>query len=131
MTSTEVALLCRLVRAAAPGQPWDEHTAEAWELIVPPDYSLDECRAAVITIVRRGERFIDPGAVIAEVKRVRADAAERERIHVLLDPARYRAQVEAADAECVAKIAERTGGARLRAIPPPDYGGQADAEEGP
>jgi hypothetical protein len=125
MTSTEVALLCRFIRAACPSQAWDEHTAEAWELILPPDYSLDECRAAVITVVRRGSAFIDPAAVIAEVKRVHADDAERERTAMLLDPGRYRADVAAADAAFARKLAGRTGGASLKAIPPPDYDGRA------
>jgi len=122
VTSTEVALLCRFVRAACPGQQWDEYTAEAWELILPPDYSLDECRAAIVAIVCQGARFIDLGAVVAEVRRTRAEAAERKRIRVLLDPGAYRAEVEAADAAFLRKLAARTGSAALKAVPPPDYG---------
>ena len=40
----------------------------------------------------------------------------------LLDPDAYRADLEARDAAFLRKLAERTGGARLRALPPPDYG---------
>lgn len=131
MTREEAVELCAYVEAACPSQQMTDFTPDVWHEIVPASFTVAECRAAVGVIIRRGERWVDIGAIVAEVRRVRADAAERERIHVLLDPARYRAEVEAADAACVAKIAERTGGARLRAIPPPDYGGQAAAEEGP
>jgi hypothetical protein len=137
VTAAEVALLCRFVRAACPSQPWDEYTAEAWEIILPPGYTLDECRDAVVTIVRRGARFIDPGAVITEVRRLRDDAAERGKIAILRDPAAYRAAIEAADAQrrsveaVVREIAIRAGRpAGLRAVPPPDYDGPAAIEAG-
>lgn len=113
MVSTEIATLCRFVRAVCPGQPWDEFTTEAWELILPRDYAYEECRQAVIEIKRRRARnadprqrvpFIDPEDVMAEVRRARADQADRERIRVLRDPARYRAEVDAADATLAARI---------------------------
>ncbi len=124
MNAVEITALCRFVRAACPSQPWDEHTAEAWEIIIPPDYALEECQAAVVTIVRRGERFIDPGIIIAEVRRVRADAADREHTRIVLDPDAYRAEVEAADAAFLAKLAARAGRAPLaliKPVPPADY----------
>ena len=122
MTAAEVVLLCRFVRAACPGQPWDEYTAEAWEILLPRDFTLEECRAAVVAIVRRGDRWVDPGVVIAEVRRVRADAAERERTRIALDADAYRADIAARDAAFMRKLAARTGRAQPKAIPPPDYG---------
>jgi hypothetical protein len=122
MTREEAAALCALIQEACPSQQMGEFTPDTWREFIPEGYTLAECRAAAVAIVRRGERYVDVGQVIAEVRRVRADAAERERAAVILDPARYRTEyVEAADRAFLAKLAARTGGAALKAIPPPDY----------
>ena len=99
-----------------------EHTPDVWCDILPAGFTLAECRAAVGIIIRRGERSVDLGGIIAEVRRVRADAAERERTRVLLDPDACRAKVEADDAAFMRKLAAHTG-AQLKAIPPADHEG--------
>lgn len=121
MTREDAAQLCAFVQEACPSQQMGEFAPDVWAEVMPVGYTLGECRAAVGVIIRRGERWADPGAIVAEVRRARADAAERERIHVLLDPAAYRAQVAATDAAFLAKLAARTGGRQLRALPAPDY----------
>jgi hypothetical protein len=117
----EATLLAAYVEAACPSQQIGEFTPEAWADILPADYSLGECRDAVRAIVRRGSRFVDLGEIIAEVRRARADAAERERTRILLDPYAYRDMIAADNAAFLRKLAARTGGAQLKAIPPPDY----------
>jgi hypothetical protein len=125
VTREEAVELCAYVEAACPSQQMTDFTPDVWHEIVPASFTVAECRAAVGVIIRRGERWVDIGAIVAEVRRVRADGAERERTQMLLDPRRYRAEVAEADAAFARKLAERTGGASLKAIPAPDYGGQA------
>ena len=125
MTREDVVKLCAYVEAACPSQQMADFTPDVWHEILPASFTLDECRAAVVAVVRRGERWVDLGTILAEVRRVRADAAERERTRVLLDPDAYRADLEAKDTAFLRKLAARTGGAQLKAIPPPDYGGGA------
>jgi hypothetical protein len=125
VTRDDVVKLCAYVEAACPSQQMADFTPDVWHEILPASFTLDECRAAVVAVVRRGERWVDLGTILAEVRRVRADAAERERTRVLLDPDAYRADLEAKDAAFLHKLAARTGGSQLKAIPPPDYGGGA------
>jgi hypothetical protein len=125
MTREEAVQLCALIQEACPSQQMGEFTPDLWREFIPESYTLAECRAAAVAIVRRGERYVDIGQVIAEVRRVRGDAAERERTAILLDAERYRTEyVEAADAAFLAKLAARTGGAAPKAVPPPDYEGE-------
>ena len=125
MNREDAVKLCAYVEAACPSQQMGEFTPDVWCEILPAGYTLSECRAAVVVIIRRGERWVDAGAIVAEVRRARADAAERDRIRVLLDPAAYRAEVDAADEAFMRKLDARAGGRRLRALPPPDYGDEA------
>jgi hypothetical protein len=118
----DVVKLCAYVEAACPSQQMADFTPDVWHEILPASFTLDECRAAVVAIVRRGERWLDLGTIVAEVRRVRADAAEREHARIVLDPDALRADIDAKDAAFMRKLAERTGGAQLKAIPPPDYG---------
>jgi hypothetical protein len=121
VTREDAVKLCAYVEAACPSQQMTDFTPDVWHDILPADYTLAECRAAVGAVIRRGERWADLGQIIAEVRRARAAEAEREHLRVLLDPYAYRAEIEAADAAFMRKLAARTGGARLKAIPPADY----------
>jgi hypothetical protein len=126
-------------RRSHPAQQWDEFTADVWTEIIPADFTLDECRAAVV-IIKRRQQWVDPSAIVAEVRLARRHAAEAEHLHVLLDPFAYRTEIvkaadaaleakraafAAEDAAIVAKIAARADRPerRLRAISPPDYDG--------
>ena len=103
MTPVEITKLCRYIRAACPSQAFDEFTADVWAEILPAHYTLPECRAAVVAIKQR-QPYVDVSDIIAEVKRARYAAEDRQSIRKLLDPAAYRAQVEAADARTLALI---------------------------
>jgi hypothetical protein len=123
----EVTALCRYIAAVSPAQQWDEFTADAWAEVIPADFTLDECRAAVIAIKQR-QQWVDPNDIIDEVRRARRHADEQHQLHVLKDPAAYAAWVEGQDEAFLAKLDARRGSTgRLRAVPPPDYD---DEDEG-
>jgi hypothetical protein len=107
VTGEEITKLCRYIKAACPAQAMDEFTADVWAEILPGHYTLPECRAAVIAIKQR-QPYVDVSDIIAEVKRTRHAAEDRQSIRKLLDPAAYRAQVEAADARTLALIEAET-----------------------
>ena len=88
MIREDVVKLCAYVEAACPSQQMADFTPDVWHEILPASFTLDECRAAVVAIVRRGERWVDLGRIVAEVGRVRADAAEREHARVATRPGR-------------------------------------------
>lgn len=71
MKPTEVVMLTGYLRAHFPSQPVDEFTAEALEELLAP-YPATDCRAAVLAIAERGEKWCAPTDVKAEVKRIRA-----------------------------------------------------------
>ena len=121
MIREDAVKLCAYVEAACPSQQMAELTPDVWRDILPASFTLDECRAAVGVIIRRGERWVDIGGIIAEVRRIRADEAERDHARIVLDPEAYRADIEAKDAAFLRKLAARAGHAQLKAIPPPDY----------
>jgi hypothetical protein len=127
----DAVILCRFVAACTPAQQWDEYTADMWAEIIPDDFTLEECRAALVAIKRRTQ-WVDPHDICDEVRRTRRDAAEREESYLLTnDPPAYRARKEAELAEQAARFMQnldaRTGARRLRAVPPPDYNDQSPA----
>ena len=130
MNDTDLTKLCRYIAALSPAQQWDEFTADVWADVLPRDFTLEECQAAVIEVKRR-QPWVDPSDIIAAVRRARRPAEEAAHLATVLHPGAYRAQVEAADADTEAildRIAARAGlpprKARLRAVPPPaDEGG--------
>ena len=126
MNDTDLTILWRFVAALSPAQQWDEFTVDAWSGVLPRDFTLEECRAAVLVIKRR-QTWLDPHDIYAEVRRARGPAEEAERLRILTsDPAALNARNEAADAAALARIEARLGRrARLKAVPPPGYGGQA------
>ena len=123
MNDTEITRLCRLVAALSPAQAWDEYTADAWAEVLPRDFTLEECQAALVAVKRR-QPWVDPSDLIAEVRRARRPAEDAEQLRTVIDPDAYRAQIEADDAAMEAvldRIAARAGlprRTRLRAIPP-------------
>jgi hypothetical protein len=127
VNDAEVAILCRFVAAVSPAQQWDEFTVDAWAMVLPADFTLEECRAAVMVIKRR-RQWVDPSDIVAEVRLARRPAAEARHLHELIGgPDAYRAHIEDANAvadAALARISDRTGiDARqiLKAVPPPDY----------
>jgi hypothetical protein len=124
VNDTDLTKLCRYIAALSPAQQWDEYTVDAWADVLPRDYTLDECRAAVIEVKRR-QPWVDPSSIIDQVRRARRPAEEAEHLRTVLDPAAYRAKIEADDAETEAvldRIAARAGlprKVRLRTVPPP------------
>ena len=76
MSPEETVALCRLVKAICPSQALDQYTPDAWALILRRiDYN--DAKQAVIDIASRPlepgkSRYIEPGHIIAQVKRIRA-----------------------------------------------------------
>ena len=76
MSPEETVALCRLVKAICPSQALDQYTPDAWALILRHiDYN--DAKQAVIDIASRPlepgkARYIEPGHIIAQVKRIRA-----------------------------------------------------------
>jgi hypothetical protein len=124
VNDTDLTKLCRYVAALSPAQQWDEYTVDAWADVLPRDFTLDECRAAVIEVKRR-QPWVDPSSIIDQVRRARRPAEEAAHLATVLDPDAYRAQIEADDAQTeavLARIRSRAGlppQAQLKAIPPP------------
>jgi hypothetical protein len=80
------------------------------------DLGYAECRDAVIAHYRDSREFIMPADIRARVKRVRRDQSERDRARIVLDPAAYRASVEARDKAFLARLT--AAGRRLGVITP-------------
>lgn len=123
MTRADAVKLCAWIEAACPSQRMAELTPDVWCTILPASFTLDEALGAAVAIIRRGERWVDIGAIIAEVRRARGDVTDREHAEQLRAAEAHRAQIEARDAAFLRKVAARTGGVQVKAIPPPDYGG--------
>lgn len=70
MNPTEVVMLTGYLRAHFPSQPVDEYTTEALGELLEP-FPAADCRAAVLRIAERGEKWCAPTEVRAEVKRIR------------------------------------------------------------
>ncbi|MCD7440285.1 hypothetical protein K4B79_18900 [Streptomyces lincolnensis] len=71
MNSQEATALCAYVHQLCPQQRFNEHTPDVWGDILAP-YSLDEARAAVVTVASR-QAFVAPAEIIAEIKARRAE----------------------------------------------------------
>jgi hypothetical protein len=69
MNAKEAAALCRLAKAACPQQAIDEHTPEAWFLLMG-NVRFEDARDALVAITQR-QPFVAPSEIIAEVRRVR------------------------------------------------------------
>ena len=76
MNQTEAIMLCRLVKAVCPSQALDQYTPDAWHLILGHiDYSDAKAavaRLAALDLEPGRSRYIEPGHIIAQVRRIRA-----------------------------------------------------------
>jgi len=75
MIPTEAVALTRYMRAHFPQQPIDDYTADALSELLEP-FPFADCRAAVLAIAERGEKWCAPTEVRAEVRRIRAKRLE-------------------------------------------------------
>ena len=76
MTPNETIALCRYVKAICPSQALDQYTPDAWHLILG-HLEYDDAKLAVTQIasldLEPGKaRYIEPGHILATVKRIRA-----------------------------------------------------------
>ena len=76
MTPDDTIRLCRMVKALCPSQEFDQYTPDAWHLILG-HLRYDDCRAAIAHLagldLEPGKaRYIEPGHIVAQVKRIRA-----------------------------------------------------------
>lgn len=74
MLPTEMVRLCRWVAAIKPAQRMNEDTPDAW-FAVFGGLEFEQAKRAVLAISAR-EPYIEPHAIVAEVKRERAKALE-------------------------------------------------------
>lgn len=95
--------------------------AVAWHAVVR-DLPFTDAQQAVFAHYSESREWIMPADVRSRVKRKQRDEAERGRIRQVLDPAAYRAEVQAADDAFMRKLAQRTGNAELKAPPAAEYG---------
>ena len=76
MSPDETLALCRLVKAVCPSQALDQYTPDAWHLILGHiDYSDAKAavaRLAALDLEPGRSRYIEPGHIIAQVRRIRA-----------------------------------------------------------
>lgn len=69
MNHTEAVTVCRVVAAMCPAQKFDEHTPDAWALVLN-DIRLVDAQEAVVALGKR-QTFISPAEIRAEVTRIR------------------------------------------------------------
>lgn len=70
MNSKECLLLCRFAKAACPQQAIDEHTPDAWFLLLG-DLRYEDAQEALVNVVKV-KPFVAPAEIRAEVKKIRA-----------------------------------------------------------
>lgn len=87
MTPDETIRLCRMVKALCPSQAFDTYTPDAWSIVLAP-YRYEDARDAVAALASMDlepgrSRYIEPGHIIAQVKRIRTRRVEE---HPPVDP---------------------------------------------
>lgn len=93
MNHTEAVTVCRVVAAMCPAQKLDEHTPDAWALVLD-DIRLADAQDAVVALGKR-QTFISPAEIRAEVARIRSRRiGDQERW--LVPPAEFDDDVEGA-----------------------------------
>lgn len=88
MNITEVRAMCRWLTALVPHQQLDDETPEAWCPLLA-SVAVQDARTAVLAVLER-DRYVDPRAIRAEVRRIRAarlDAAGYRELTPNVDPA--------------------------------------------
>ncbi len=123
MTPEETGKLLGIC-AAYDNRNVDDSALYAWFRVIG-DLPYGACETAVIEHYSNSREWIMPADVRKHVKREQRQLAERGRIRELLDPDAYRREVRAADDAFARKLAERTGGRAIKAVPEPDYGAPA------
>ena len=78
MTPTETVKLLRMVAAACPAMRIEEHTPEAWHMILG-DQQFTDCVQA-LRLVAREQTWIAPADLIAAIRRIRAERIERANL---------------------------------------------------
>lgn len=78
MTPTETVNLLRMVAAACPAMRIEEHTPEAWHLILGDQQFTDAVQA--VRKVARAQTWIAPADLIAAIRRIRAERIERANL---------------------------------------------------
>lgn len=117
MTPEETGKLLGIC-AAYDNRNVDDSVVYAWFRVVG-DLPYAECESAVIAHYAESREWIMPADVRTRVRRAQRDAAEHGRIRELLDPEAYRREVAQLDGAFLRKLAQRTGGAELKAVPEP------------
>lgn len=119
MTPEETGKLLGIC-AAFDNRKVDDAAVFAWYSAIK-DLSYSECESAVIAHYSGSREWIMPADVRTRVKRAQRDAADRGRIHELLDPAAYRREVEQADSAFLRKLEARAGRELALKAPPEPY----------
>ncbi|MBS2548819.1 hypothetical protein KGQ19_18290 [Catenulispora sp. NL8] len=78
MTPSETVKLLRMVAAACPAMRIEEHTPEAWHMILG-DQTFADCVQA-LRLVAREQTWIAPADLIAAIRRIRAERIERANL---------------------------------------------------
>jgi len=78
MNPTETVNLLRMVAAACPAMRIEEHTPEAWHLILGDQPFTDAVQA--VRKVAREQTWIAPADLIAAIRRIRAERIERANL---------------------------------------------------
>lgn len=77
MTPEETIVICRLVKAACPGQRFDEYTPDVWApMLADIDYGAAE---KAIVEVGKQQKWIAPSDIIAEIRRTSRPAVPYHR----------------------------------------------------
>lgn len=97
MNNSEAVKLFRLVKALCPTEQFDEHTPDAWAIVMN-DIRYDDAKLAVRTLYRDrgndqewGGRKIEADDIIREVRRIRAERIAR---HPEVDPPEELSEIE-------------------------------------
>ena len=80
MNRTEVTNICRLVKALCPSQVFDQYTPDAWAIVLETHDYTDAQQAirdiASAPLDPGKSRYIEPGHIIAGIRRIRSKRLE-------------------------------------------------------
>lgn len=76
MTPREAVALVAVVRAGCPGMEIVDGMPQLWHEVLS-DLRVEDCRQAVVNLVRRSPAYIAPADIRAEVRRIRKDRLDR------------------------------------------------------
>jgi hypothetical protein len=84
VTLIETVRLCKMVRAAAPAQKFEEETPDLWHPVLA-EFSYQECQDALV-IVAREQPFIAPSDLVKVIRQHRRAGARARRAEIEADP---------------------------------------------